>query len=218
MSRIRSEHCDMVGLYGCPDDGKDDGHGEYLPRTGGPGVQGHTDTPEECIAIAQKLNYTWVQWSAECYDPSEPDGILAVCKADADPTKCAHCKGIISGTLDTPPCKIHTVVLYIYIWRVLFGERCSYTGTPPCKIHTVHTWHVLQGGRIYAGSRPAGSRAGDGVQDEMPGGALRLPRQQLLRDEPVCRRVRVARTVVLLRGGNGTLLPEMWVRVSNRHG
>lgn len=50
-SRIRSEKCDMVKEFACPDDGKDDGNGEYLPRKA-PGVKvhGHTRTPEECIA------------------------------------------------------------------------------------------------------------------------------------------------------------------------
>eukprot|EP01048_Picozoa_sp_COSAG05_P000603 COSAG05_NODE_17_length_35518_cov_34.728084_18_plen_245_part_00 len=92
MARIRSELCDMVGKYGCPDDGKNDGHGEYLPRQGS--VHGHTKTPEECIALGKQYNYTWVQWSAECYDPSEPDHELAICKADADPAQCAHCAGL----------------------------------------------------------------------------------------------------------------------------
>eukprot|EP01050_Picozoa_sp_SAG11_P018292 SAG11_NODE_2742_length_3021_cov_2.505476_4_plen_157_part_00 len=51
LSRIRSEKCDMVAAYACPDDGKSDGHGEYLPRKAtGIEVPGHTTTPEECIA------------------------------------------------------------------------------------------------------------------------------------------------------------------------
>ena len=41
----------MVAEYACPDDGKSDGHGEYLPRkAAGIKVPGHTATPEECIA------------------------------------------------------------------------------------------------------------------------------------------------------------------------
>ena len=41
----------MVGKYACPNDGKGDGHGEYLPRkAAGVQVPGHTKTPEECIA------------------------------------------------------------------------------------------------------------------------------------------------------------------------
>ena len=56
LSRIRSEHCDMVAEFACPDDGKNDGHGEYLPRKGSPGVAvpGHTATPEACIAVGER--------------------------------------------------------------------------------------------------------------------------------------------------------------------
>lgn len=57
LSRIRSEHCDMVAEFACPDDGKNDGHGEYLPRKGSPGVTvpGHTATPEACIAMGESV-------------------------------------------------------------------------------------------------------------------------------------------------------------------
>ena len=82
----------MVNRYACPDDGRSDGHGEYLPRAG-PGVQRphHTGTPEECLALARQYNYSFVQWNAECYNSSAPGGVLARCAADADPTRCAHC-------------------------------------------------------------------------------------------------------------------------------
>ena len=82
----------MVNRYACPDDGRSDGHGEYLPRAG-PGVQWphHTDTPEDCVALARQYNYSFVQWNAECYNSSAPGGVLARCAADADPTRCAHC-------------------------------------------------------------------------------------------------------------------------------
>ena len=41
----------MVAKFACPDDGKSDGHGEYLPRKApGVTVPGHTATPEACIA------------------------------------------------------------------------------------------------------------------------------------------------------------------------
>ena len=58
MSRIRSEHCDMVAEFSCPDDGKNDGHGEYLPRKGAPGVTvpHHTATPEACIAEGEQAS------------------------------------------------------------------------------------------------------------------------------------------------------------------
>eukprot|EP01051_Picozoa_sp_SAG22_P027993 SAG22_NODE_9657_length_576_cov_1.324948_1_plen_159_part_10 len=43
-----------------------------------------------CIA-ARSHNYSFVQWNGECYDPSQPDGLSAECKAEADPTRCNHC-------------------------------------------------------------------------------------------------------------------------------
>ncbi len=59
LSRIRSEHCDMVAEFACPDDGKMDGHGEYLPRKGSSGVTvpGHTATPEACIAVGERAPF-----------------------------------------------------------------------------------------------------------------------------------------------------------------